>query len=370
MTGRDAARLGVARRGRCHGSTLDTDDYVIGAKNFSEQYILAELMADRIEARGRDRSARASGLGSVIAFRALANGELDAYVDYSGTIWANVMQRTDSPLASGDARDDEEWLLREARHHAARFARVRECLCARDAARHGSTASGFARSSDLAPHARQLRIGGDFEFFARPEWRALRDRYGLHFREQRQYQSTFMYKAVASGEVDVISAFSSDGRIAAYDLVVLEDPEQVILPYDAILLVSAKRAKDPVLRRALAPLVQRFRSSACARRTSWWIATRTRSLPSRRPPGCCSIHRRIRQASATAAVASPHFSQGGLARVQVQVRPSPLPRPAGTHCFAPSLSRPWPLMSSPRLLLTQLIVTAISFAPKRRDPNS
>ena len=65
-----------------------------------------------------------------------------------------------------------------------------------------------------------------------------------------------MYKALVSNEVDVISAFSSDGRIAAYDLVALEDPDQVVLPYDAILLVSAKRAKDPVLCRAFAPLVQ------------------------------------------------------------------------------------------------------------------
>jgi osmoprotectant transport system permease protein len=99
-----------------------------------------------------------------------------------------------------------------------------------------------------------LRLGTDFEFLARPEWAALRDRYGLAFREQRQYQSTFMYRAVASHEVDVISAFSSDGRIAAYDLVVLEDPKQVILPYDAILLLSPRRANDATLRRALAPL--------------------------------------------------------------------------------------------------------------------
>jgi osmoprotectant transport system permease protein len=64
-----------------------------------------------------------------------------------------------------------------------------------------------------------------------------------------------MYRAVASADVDVISAFSSDGRIAAYDLVVLEDPEQVILPYDAIVLLSPERAADAQLRRALAPLV-------------------------------------------------------------------------------------------------------------------
>jgi osmoprotectant transport system substrate-binding protein/osmoprotectant transport system permease protein len=60
---------------------------------------------------------------------------------------------------------------------------------------------------------------------------------------------------VSSGEVDVISAFSSDGRIAAYDLIVLEDPRQVILPYDAIVLLAPRRANDAILRGALTPLL-------------------------------------------------------------------------------------------------------------------
>jgi osmoprotectant transport system permease protein len=116
-------------------------------------------------------------------------------------------------------------------------------------------ALGIRSIADLARHAPRLRFGGDLEFFARPEWRALRERYGLNFRQERQFQPTFMYKAVASDDVDVISAFSSDGRIAAYDLVVLEDPQHAILPYDAIVLISPERASDTALRRALEPLV-------------------------------------------------------------------------------------------------------------------
>ena len=63
--------------------------YVVGAKNFSEQYILAELMAQRLEDRGA-RVSRKEDLGSAVAYRALAAGEIDAYVDYSGTLWTNV----------------------------------------------------------------------------------------------------------------------------------------------------------------------------------------------------------------------------------------------------------------------------------------
>ena len=72
----------------------------------------------------------------------------------------------------------------------------------------------------------------------------MRDAYGLRFREQRTMQPDFMYQAVGDGRVDVISAYSSDGQIAKYDLVVLDDPKQAIPPYDAILLLSRKRAND------------------------------------------------------------------------------------------------------------------------------
>jgi osmoprotectant transport system permease protein len=64
-----------------------------------------------------------------------------------------------------------------------------------------------------------------------------------------------MYRAIASGEVDVISAFSSDGRIARDDLLILEDPRQAILPYDAIVLVAPSRTDDAQLRSALQPLI-------------------------------------------------------------------------------------------------------------------
>jgi osmoprotectant transport system permease protein len=114
---------------------------------------------------------------------------------------------------------------------------------------------GIKTIADLVAHTPQLSIGGDYEFFDRPEWAALRDAYGLKFRRQRQMDSTFMYSAVANGEVDVISAFSSDGRIARYDLVVLEDPKQALPPYDAVLLVAPRRTDDTRLRGALQPLI-------------------------------------------------------------------------------------------------------------------
>jgi osmoprotectant transport system permease protein len=227
--------------------------YVIGAKSFSEQYILASLIETRLRQQGFSVVGR-SGLGSVIAFRALANNEIDAYVDYSGTVWANEMKRTDRPPRAALLAELTDW-LRQNRGVTVLGSLGFENAYALAMRRDRAEALGIRTMADLAAHAPGLRIGADYEFLSRPEWRALRETYGLNFREQRQFQSTFMYRAVASNDVDVISAFSSDGRIAAYDLVVLEDPQQAILPYDAILMLSPQRASDASLRRALQPLV-------------------------------------------------------------------------------------------------------------------
>ena len=85
-------------------------------------------------------------------------------------------------------------------------------------------ALGVRTLDDLARAAPQLQLGADLEFLTRPEWRSVQSRYGLRFAGQRSYSPTFMYRAVADGSADVITAFSSDGRIAALDLVTLADP--------------------------------------------------------------------------------------------------------------------------------------------------
>jgi osmoprotectant transport system permease protein len=234
-------------------TAADATSYVIGAKSFTEQYILSALIADRIAAEGGSATRR-TGLGSAIVFDALAAGDIDAYVDYSGTIWANVMHRTDVPPRERLLQEVSEWLSQErgvVMLGTLGFENAYALAMRRDRAAE----LGIRSIADLARHARTLSIGADFEFFVRPEWGALRDTYGLAFASRREFQSTFMYEAVATREVDVITAFSSDGRIAANDLIVLEDPRGAILPYDAMVLLSARRANDAVLRRAIEPLV-------------------------------------------------------------------------------------------------------------------
>ena len=227
--------------------------YTVGAKNFSEQYILAELMASRLEQAGAQVS-RKEDLGSAVAYRALAAGEIDAYVDYSGTLWTNVLNRKDNPgraevlkqlTTELKARDGVTVLGSLGFENAYAF------VMRPDRAR----ALGIASIADLAGAAPRLTLGSDLEFLSRPEWKAVEAAYDLSFKTKRSYQPTFMYRALSGGEADVISAFSSDGRIAADHLVILSDPKGAIPPYDAVELISPKRAHDQRLLAALRPLI-------------------------------------------------------------------------------------------------------------------
>jgi len=111
------------------------------------------------------------------------------------------------------------------------------------------------RLSDLAPKASRLAAAGDYEFWSRAEWADVQRVYGLDFAEKRVMDPSLLYAAVAGRQVDVITAYSSDGRIAAYDLVTLEDDRGAIPPYDAVVLVSRRlRERRPDVVAALAAL--------------------------------------------------------------------------------------------------------------------
>jgi osmoprotectant transport system permease protein len=232
-----------------------TSTYVAGAKTFTEQYVLAALIGQRLAAAGLPSTTRA-GLGSNVIYQALVNGDIDVYVDYSGTLWSNQFHH--------DGLKPRQQLLAELK---AELARQNVTLLGELGFENayalvipGKRAEkfGIRTVADLAAMAPTLSIAADYEFFSRPEWTALRTAYGLNFREQRQMQPDFMYAAVASGEVDVIAGYTSDGLIAKYDLVTLGDPKGVIPPYDAVVLIAPKRAEDHVLREALRPLLGRI----------------------------------------------------------------------------------------------------------------
>ncbi|WP_419815777.1 ABC transporter permease/substrate-binding protein [Glacieibacterium sp.] len=242
------ALIGVLAVAGAHRSTA-AHPVVVGAKNFSEQYILAELISDRLKARGYAVEQR-SGLGSAVAFRALAAGDIDVYVDYAGTLATTILKRDDNPALPELIRD------LQGRSHVGvvgplGFENAYVLAMRRDTAER----LGVKSIADLARVSGRLTLGSDIEFQTRPEWRAVVTAYGLRFGHARAYEPTFMYRALASGTADVISAFSSDGRIAAQGLVVLADPRHAIPGYDALLLVSPRRRADAEFLASLRPLV-------------------------------------------------------------------------------------------------------------------
>jgi osmoprotectant transport system permease protein len=225
----------------------------LGSKTFTEQFILADLIAGFAEDAGYEAREKES-LGSTVIFDALSTGGIDCYVDYTGTIWANYMKRTQTADSATVLREVSRWL--EAEHGIRCFGGLGfENAYGLAMRRDRAEQLGITSIDDLRQHAGEMKIGGDYEFFGRPEWDAIKTSYNIHFLDQISYDSTFMYQAVERSTVDVISAFTSDGRIAAYDLVILDDPKNAIPPYDAVLLLSENAAQRTDLVAALEPLI-------------------------------------------------------------------------------------------------------------------
>lgn len=247
------ALLGIAASAWALRAQSNDDAVVIGAKSFSEQYILAQLVGQRLEDAGYAVEYR-DGLGSAVVHNAVTTGAIDIAFDYTGTIWTNQLGRTDNPGREETYRRIAEWeqettgtkVLGRLGFENAYALAMRQDRAAQ---------LGIVTMEDLARAAPNLTIGGDVEFFERPEWIAVRDAYSLKFADQRNFTSTFMYDALTGGEADVISAYTSDGRVAADKLVIIEDIKGAFPSYDAIVLLSPDTAQDAKLVAILEPLM-------------------------------------------------------------------------------------------------------------------
>ncbi|MEW5975028.1 MAG: glycine betaine ABC transporter substrate-binding protein [Acidobacteriota bacterium] len=226
---------------------------VVGAKTFTEQYILAELLTTTLKRAGLEATSKSS-MGSTILFEALAGGSVDCYVDYSGTLWANIMKRSDTPERNHLLQELGRWLDEE--HQVKLLGPLGfENTYALAVRKELAQAKKITSLSELSAFAPVLDLGSDYEFLSRPEWAALQRKYALRFAEQRTFDPSLMYAAIQARSVDVISAYSTDGRIADYDLVVLQDPLGALPPYDAVLLLSPAAAERNDLVAALTPLI-------------------------------------------------------------------------------------------------------------------
>jgi osmoprotectant transport system permease protein len=232
---------------------------VVASKPFGESYLLAEMFAQLLEARGFQVERR-PGLGATeIAFRALREGAIDVYPEYTGTGLLAILGEPPAP-------DPGEVFGRVSREFRERWG-VRwlpplgfENTYAIAVRRETAESLRLATLGDLGRVAPRLRAGLTPDFIGRPDGLpGLSKAYGLRFRAVRALLPAVKYQALAAGDVDVIDGYSTDGLIARYDLVVLDDDQRFFPPYQAAALVSRRLADSvPAAVGALAELSGRL----------------------------------------------------------------------------------------------------------------
>jgi len=216
-----------------------TEKVVLGSKLFNEQYILAHMIAHLMHDNGLQTDVKESLGGTMINYEALKKGNIDAYVEYTGTAYNVILKLP--PL--------EQWDPDEI------YQKVEQGLMEQDniaiAARLGfrddyaialhkdwMKENDVVRISDLEPYADDLSLGTDPEFASRPDGLPQIDKvYGFTFGRVRQMQPTLMYEAIKNNQVDAIGAYTTDSRVDLYNLSIVEDDKGALPPYDAVIIV-------------------------------------------------------------------------------------------------------------------------------------
>ncbi|HEY2856168.1 MAG TPA: glycine betaine ABC transporter substrate-binding protein [Gemmatimonadaceae bacterium] len=232
---------------------------VVASKPFGESYLLAEMFARLLEARGIAVDRR-PGLGATeLAFRALRAGSIDVYPEYTGTGLLVL-------LGERPSGDEKAVFDRVAQEFPRRFG-VRwlpplgfENTYAIAVRERMADSLGMQTLSDLARHAGTLRAGLTPDFIGRSDGLpGLSSAYGIRFRDVRALLPAVKYRALDAGDVDVVDGYSTDGLIARYHLRVLVDDRKFFPPYEAAALVSARLwSENPAAVAALTELSGRI----------------------------------------------------------------------------------------------------------------
>jgi len=237
------------------GATL-----TVGAKNFTEQYVLGNLASLLLEENGFNVVER-FGLSSFVARQGLTTGQIDLYADYTGTAWVTYLEQEElitdpdellEKVRELDAENGVVWLDRINANNTYALAIRQE-----DYEKYG-----FETLSDLAAywndHPNEFRVGVDYEFYERPDgFFAFADHYGLDIPDSQvsTMQIGLTYEAIANNKIDIAMVFATDPKILRFNLHVLED-DQNFFPYYHISYAVRKDVLDeyPEIEEILRPL--------------------------------------------------------------------------------------------------------------------
>jgi osmoprotectant transport system permease protein len=246
-----------SRDSRSQGSQPNGARVVVGSKDFTESAILGEIVAQMLEVRGVEVE-RKFELGGNLPHDALLAKQIDLYPEYTGTSYTAILKH--SPITDPRAVYDqvekeyaEKFNLRVSRPLG--FDNTFAILIRGAEARR----LNLKTISDAVPHARAWRAGFGQDFMSRADgYPGFVKAYGLRFREQpREMDLSLTYIALASGQVDLIAGNSTEGRIAALDLLQLEDDRHYFPPYEAVYIVRPDSLERvPALNEVLSKLAQ------------------------------------------------------------------------------------------------------------------
>lgn len=236
------------------GSDKSKGTITVGSKDFTENILLAHMMADIIEENTELKVERKVNLGgSSIAWKALLNNEIQLYPEYTGTIVANYYQEKTGTSEETLAKT-EELLKKDKIVLTNQFGFNNTYTLA--VTKETADKYKLATFSDVAKISKDLILGCEFEFKDREDgYIGLSKTYGIDFKEVKGMNRGIMYRSVVDNEVDVIDAYATDGQIIVNDLVILEDDKAFFPPYDAGPLVRQDvLTKYPEITEALSKL--------------------------------------------------------------------------------------------------------------------
>jgi len=245
----------------------------VGSKFFTEQVLLAELLAQQIEAKTGIKVERKTNLGgTLLVHKALLAGDLDLYVEYTGTALTAVLHEAPSGDSSS-VYNRVKQLYADRFHLELTEPLGFENTFAMVIRGDDADKMHIRRTSDIAAIAPSWRIGVGYEFLERPDgFKGWSERYKLHFAGEPQVMDLgLLYRALQDRKVDIVAGNSTDGLVDSLGFVALNDELRYFPPYDAVPVVrQSTLAEYPGLRGALAELAGKV-SAADMRRMNYAV---------------------------------------------------------------------------------------------------
>ncbi|MBW1713370.1 MAG: glycine betaine ABC transporter substrate-binding protein [Deltaproteobacteria bacterium] len=244
-------------------------ELTVGSKQFTEQIILGKMMIALLEANGFKCEDKTGLGGTLVARKALESGQIDIYMEYTGTGLMTHLKHKE-PITDPQKcyevvkKEDLEknglvWLPMMDFNNT-------YCLMMRQ---EDATKKGVKTMSDLAEYVqanpKDVTFGLNAEFYARPDgYKPMQKAYGFKFPPDKikKMDSGLVYKALKEGEVEVSMGFATDGRIAGFNFVVLEDDKKFFPVYNPAPVLKKENAdKYPELEGIFAKLGQKLNTA-------------------------------------------------------------------------------------------------------------